>query len=56
MSGSWVKNGSLHQPATYLAQVSGGQMRNADVLPVVLHHAGLQGLSLPASNLKSPDQ
>ena len=54
MSGSWVKNGSLHQPATYLTQVTGGRMRNADVLPLVLHRAGLQGLSLPSFKPKEP--
>ena len=54
MSGSWVINGSLHQPATYLTQVTGGQMRNADVLPLVLHRAGLLGLSLPSFKPKEP--
>ena len=29
-------------------------MRNADVLPVVLHHSGLHGLSLPSFKPKEP--
>ena len=54
MSGGWMENGSPHQPATFLGQVTQGQMRNVDVLPVGLHHTGLQGLYLPSFKTKEP--
>lgn len=56
MSGSWVKNGSsLHSARpTYLTQVTGGQMRNADVLACcAAPFRPYTACPCPASNPKS---